>query len=83
MLGGDEGDFSLTSFEGPTAEFREVAEELTTLAMFGSQRLVVVDEADEFVTRYRAELEDYVARPGRSGILLLDVKSWPSNTRLY
>ena len=43
----------------------------------------MVDEADEFVSRYREALEDYVARPGRSGILLLDVKSWPSNTRLY
>ena len=83
VLGGDEGDFSLTNFEGRTAEFREVAEELTTLAMFGSQRLVVVDEADEFVSRFRPALEDYVARPGRSSIFLLDVKSWPSNTKLY
>ena len=82
VLGGDEGDISLTSFEGATAEFRAVAKELLTMAMFGSQRLVVVDEADEFVTRYREQLEDYVARPGRSGILLLDVKSWKSNTRL-
>ena len=79
---GDEGDFSLTSFEGRTAEFRDVTEELTTLAMFGSQRLVVVDEADEFVSRCREALEGYVARPGRSGILLLDVKSWPGNTRI-
>ena len=83
VLGDDEGDFSLTSFEGRTAEFRDVVEELTTMAMFGSQRLVVVDEADDFVSRYREALEDYVARPGRSGILLLDVKSWPGNTRLY
>jgi DNA polymerase-3 subunit delta len=82
VLGGDEGDFSLTSFEGSTAEFRTVAKELLTLAMFGSRRLVVVDEADDFVSRYREALEDYVARPGRSGILLLDVKSWPGNTRL-
>ena len=83
VLGDDEGDFSLTNFEGRTAEFREVAVELLTLAMFGSRRLVVVDEADEFVSRYREALEDYVARPGRSGILLLDVKSWPATTRLY
>ena len=83
VLGGDESDFSLTSFDGRTAEFRDVAEELTTLAMFGSQRLVVVDEADEFVSRFRPALEDYVAQPGRSGILLLEVKSWPGNTRLY
>ena len=83
VLGGDEGDFSLTSFDGRTTEFREVVEELTTLAMFGGQRLVVVDDADEFVTRYREMLEDYVARPGQSGVLLLDLKSWPGNTRLY
>jgi len=83
VLGGDEGDFSLSSYEGRNAEFRGVLEELTTMAMFGGRRLVVVDEADDFVSRYREALEDYVARPGRSGILLLDVKSWPGNTRLY
>ena len=83
VLCDDGGDFSLTTFEGPTAEFRDVAEELTTIAMFGGQRLVVVEEADDFVARYRQQLEDYVAKPRRTGILLLDVKSWPSNTRLY
>jgi len=83
VLGGDEGDFSLTTFEGRTAELRAVVEELTTISMFGSRRLVVVDEADEFVSRYRPQLEDYVARPGRSGCLLLEVKSWPATTRLY
>ena len=83
VLGIADSDISLRSFEGPTAEFRDVAEELMTLAMFGSQRLVVVDEADEFVSRYRELLEGYVARPSRSGILLLDLKSCASNTRLY
>jgi DNA polymerase-3 subunit delta len=83
VLGGDEGDISLTSFDGPTAEFRSVAKELLTLAMFGPRRLVVVDEADEFVGRYRQALEDYVARPAASGILLLDLRTFPSNTRLF
>ena len=82
-LKGEEGDFSLTNFEGRTALFRDVVEELTTVAMFGGRRLVVVEEADEFVTRYREQLEDYVGRPSRSSIFVLDVKSWPSNTRLY
>ena len=83
VLKGDEGDFSLSSYEGRSAEFRDVAEELTTMAMFGGQRLVVVEEADDFVSRYRQQLEDHVARRGRGGVLVLDVKSWPSNTRLY
>jgi DNA polymerase-3 subunit delta len=83
VLGEDEGDFSLTAFEGASAELRDVVEELDTMAMFGAQRLVVVEEADEFVSRYREALEGYVAKAGRGGILLLDVKTWPATTRLY
>ena len=84
VLGSDDADFSLSSFQGRTAELRDVREELSTMAMFGGgQRLVVVDEADDFVTRYRAELEDYVAQPSTTGTLVLDLKSFPGNTRLY
>jgi DNA polymerase III subunit delta len=108
-LGGDDGDFSLNTYEGRNAEFRDVIEDLTTLAMFGGQRLVIVEGADDgakgkatsaaeekpgedadslaektsgFVSRWRDKLEDYVARPSRGAILVLDVKGWPSNTRL-
>ena len=83
MLGSEDGDFSLSSFEGRSAPFRDVHEVLSTVAMFGGRRLAVVEEADEFVTRYRAQLEDYVARPGRGGVLALELSSLPSNTRLY
>ncbi|MHC4176927.1 MAG: DNA polymerase III subunit delta [Planctomycetota bacterium] len=84
VLGGDEGDFSLSTFEGRTAELADVLEELATVAMFGpGKRLAVVDGADEFVSRYRGELEDYLARPADGGVLVLDLKSFPSNTRLY
>jgi DNA polymerase-3 subunit delta len=40
------------------------------------------DQAGGFVNRYRDQLEDYVARPSHSGVLVLDVKSWPSNWKL-
>ena len=83
VLGSGDGDFSLSEFEGPTAVLRDVLDELATLAMFGGTRLVVVDEADDFVSRYRPELEDYVAKPKSDGVLLLNVKSWPSTTRLH
>ena len=81
--GGDDADFSLTAFEGPAAELRDVLEELATVAMFGQRRLVVVEEADEFISRYRADLENYVARPSPTAVLALEAASWPSNTRLY
>ncbi len=84
VLGGDDGDFSLTTFEGRGTPLRDVHEELSTVAMFGGgRRLVVVEGADDFVSRWRAELEDYIAKPSRSGVLVLDLKSLPANTRLY
>ncbi len=83
VLGTEESDFSYTAFEGRKAEFRDVLEELSTVAMFGGDcRMVVVEEADDFVTRYRQQLEDYVAKPARSGVFVLLLKSLPSNTRL-
>ena len=84
VLTGDDGDFSLSVFEGPKASLAEVLDCLATLAMFGGGlRLVIVEDADKFVTRYRGELEDYVSRPAAGGILALTLKSWPANTRLY
>src|SRR5262249_11216119 len=45
-------------------------------------RLVVVENADPFVSQFRTQLEKYVAAPAATGVLVLDVKSWPANTRL-
>jgi DNA polymerase-3 subunit delta len=81
---GEEGELSFAAFEGADALLRDVMAELSIVAMFGrGKRLVVVEEADDFVSRYRSELEDYVAKPKSSGVLVLDVKSWPATTRLY
>ena len=71
VLGGEEGDFSLSAFDGGESQFRDVYEALLTVAMFGGgKRLVVVEEADDFESRRRPKLEDYVARPSlRQGYL--------------
>jgi DNA polymerase-3 subunit delta len=83
VLGGDDGEFSLTTLAGRDAQLRDVIDALSTTSLFGDgRRLVIVEGADTFVTQYRAELEDYVAKPAKGGVLVLDVKSWPSNTRL-
>lgn len=82
VLGGDD-DVPFTSLDGDSAEWRDVADELSTASLFGSgRRLVVVDRADKFVSEYRSKLEDYVARPSRAGTLVLDVGGFPGNTRL-
>jgi DNA polymerase-3 subunit delta len=81
---GDDGDVSFIAFDDPKLEFKTVYDELSTVALFGGgQRLVLVDDADDFISNYRPRLEDYVAKPKSSGVLVLSPKSWPSNTKLY
>jgi len=50
--------------------------------MFGSGKLVVVRSGDEFISRFREQLEDYLAKPSDSGTLVLRVPSLPSNQRI-
>lgn len=75
----------IATFDGEEAEFRDVADELSTVALFGGggPRVAYVTDADHFVERHREALEKQVTRPRGSGVLVLDVDSWPANTRLY
>ncbi|MEX2114002.1 MAG: DNA polymerase III subunit delta [Pirellulales bacterium] len=83
VLAGEDADFSVTVFDGREVAMRDVLDALATRALFGGGRhLVVVDEADEFVSQNRAALEDYVARSKSDSVLVLDVKQWASTTRL-
>lgn len=83
ILGSGDAEFSLTTFTGHETQLRDVVDALSTASLFGDgRRLVIVEDADSFVSEYRAELEDFVARPAKSGMLVLEVKTWPANTRL-
>lgn len=83
VAGDDDDEFTVATLDSD-AEARDVFDELATGSLFGSgRRLVIVDDADAFVTRNRELLEDYVAAPKSKNVLLLDVRTWPSNTRLY
>ncbi len=73
----------LTTCEGKTAQLRDVMDSLCERSLFGDERqVVVVEEADPFVKTYRDKLEDYVERPAPDAVLILEVKTWPANTRL-
>jgi DNA polymerase-3 subunit delta len=82
VFASDDDDLSVTRFVGKQTELREVRDELLTVSMFADSRLVVVEEADEFITRYRSGLEDYADKPAQSSVLVLDCKSWRKNTKL-
>ena len=82
VLGDADPEFALTSFAGDKADFSTVRNELDSGGLFGDRRLVVVDQADPFVTKFRPQLEAYVAEPSEAGVLVLDVKSFPGTTKL-
>ncbi|MEM9940421.1 MAG: DNA polymerase III subunit delta [Planctomycetota bacterium] len=80
-----EEDFSETRFEGESASWADVIDEISTRSLFGGDgpRVVVVDHADKFVKLNRERLEDFVNQNSSSGLLILLVDTWASNTRLY
>lgn len=82
VLGDDPDPMARSEFDGADAELAAVLDDLRTLPLLSDRKLVVVLDADAFVRRYRAGLEDYVASPSASGVLVLICDSWPKNTKL-
>ncbi|NLF68542.1 MAG: DNA polymerase III subunit delta [Candidatus Anammoximicrobium sp.] len=71
-------------FDGTSAQWRDIHDELATLALFGGgRRLVLIDDADDFVATFREKLELYTERSKSRNVLVLDVATWAGNTRLY
>jgi len=64
-------------------ELAAVLDELRTLPFLAPRRVVIVRDADAFVSAYRDPLERYLESPAPSGVLVLTVSSWPSTTKLY
>lgn len=62
-------------FDGD-AELATVLDELRTLPFLAPRRVVIVRDADGFVTTNRKALEEYVAAPAASGTLVLMVGVW-------
>lgn len=60
-----------------------VLEDLRTLPFLADRRVVLVREADAFITAHRERLEEYVAAPAPTGVLVLACRSFPKTTRLY
>jgi DNA polymerase-3 subunit delta len=81
-LPGDDDELSVARFQGAQATLADVLDELRTLPFFAERRVVVVEEADPFVSAHRKELESYAEHPAANGVLVLLPKLWPSNTRL-
>jgi DNA polymerase-3 subunit delta len=82
VLGPDFEQAEYSTYAGDKAAFAAVFDELKTMSFFSPRRLVILDNADPFVTNYRPLLEKHVKQMPATGVLVLNVKSWPANTKL-
>ncbi|MGZ0173738.1 MAG: DNA polymerase III subunit delta [Planctomycetales bacterium] len=76
-------DDAPTRYTGKDVDMKTVRDELLTISMWGDRRVVVIDDASDFVSANRPALEKYSEKPGKKSVLILDVKTLAKNTRLY
>ena len=81
LIGDADPQTCVTSFDA-TAELAEVLDELRTLPFLAPHRVVIVRDADAFVSANREALEQYLQSPVETSSLVLTVLSWPKTTRI-
>lgn len=81
-IGDEDPSFAVSASPGDKLDFSTARNELETLPFLAPCRVVVVEAADKFVTDNRQALEAYAAKPSTVGVLVLDVKTFPENTKL-
>ena len=85
VINGLTSDTDVSQFDGDTARWSDVRDELATASLFdaGGTRSVILRQADTFVSDHRPELEAYLAKPGATSRLILELESLAANTRIY
>ena len=81
VVGEADRQLCVSAFDA-SAELATVLDELRTLPFLSPRRLVIVRDADAFVSAHREALEKFLQSPPSAATLLLTVASWRSNTRL-
>jgi DNA polymerase III delta subunit len=69
--------------DGDEAELSDLLDRLNTFSLFGGHNLVVLRQADDFLSKHRPALEDYVKKPAEQSTLVLRLDSLPSNQRIH
>ncbi|UCD27988.1 MAG: DNA polymerase III subunit delta [Planctomycetota bacterium] len=84
LLGDADRSMAVSEYDGSAAslELATVLDDLRTLPFMSNYRLVIVYDADSFITRYRQDLEEYIENPSSTGVLVAECRSFPGTTRL-
>lgn len=76
-------DVQRVDLDGDTAQLADVMDELQSFSMFGGHKLLVIRDADDFLSKHREKLEAYCEKPSSSSSLVLRLSSLPKNQRIY
>ena len=60
-----------------------VMDDLATLPFLSDRRVVIIRDADSFISEYRDKLENYAKSPAPTATLILCCRSFPKSTKLY
>lgn len=85
LLGPNDDGFGVSTHPGDNATWAAVMDDVKTLPMLSPRKLVVVEQADPFVSRERARLEKFVSELPTGevkGVLVLSVQTWAATTKL-
>lgn len=69
--------------DGSKVNLAEVLDEVRTPSLLGGRRVVIVEDADSFISTHRAALERYCSSPSKTGVLVLLCGTLPRNTKLH
>lgn len=72
-------------YDGEECQWRDVHDELATVSLFDPdhRRVAIVKRGDDLVKRSRPQLEKWCSGPVLSSLLVIELSSFPGNTKLY
>lgn len=82
LLSTEERTMALYQPETDKAQITDVLDELRTLPFLAKRRVVVIKDADKFISENREHLEKYFEEPCTTGVLILVVNAWNKSTKL-
>ena len=82
LLSEDDKQMGLLAMDPDKTIAAELFDELRTLPFLASKKVVLLKNADKFVTANRELLEKYFDSPSNSGTLIMTVKTWLKTTKL-
>ena len=74
VVGDGDPEFAISSYTGDKLDLSTVRNELETLPFFAPCRVVIVDQADPFVTANRESLERYIAKAAKRAPFLEEAR---------